>query len=88
MAADAEPDEEKEAPHEKDQHYCKIAIPAHPQKKRQPFRAVFQSNADGGYSSKEWITTPERSFGSNHVVFGVMMLPVSAMLMSCCIETG
>ena len=34
------------------------------------------------------ITTPERSFGSNHVVFGGMMLPVSAMLMSCCIETG
>lgn len=42
----------------------------------------------GGYSSNEWITTPERSFGSNHVVFGGMMLPVSAMLMSCCIETG
>ena len=38
--------------------------------------------------SKEWITTPERSFGSNHVVFGGMMLPVSAMLISCCIETG
>ena len=57
-------------------------------KKRQPEKAVFQSNADGGYSSKEWITTPERSFGSNHVVFGGMMLPVSAMLMSCCIETG
>ena len=33
MAADAEPDEGKEAPHGKDQHYCKIAIPAHPQKK-------------------------------------------------------
>lgn len=86
MAADAEPDEEKEAPHEKDQHYCKIAIPAHPQKKT-AFSGC-QSNADGGYSSKEWITTPERSFGSNHVVFGGMMLPVSAMLMSCCIETG
>lgn len=39
-------------------------------------------------SAKEWITTPERSLGSNHVVFGGMMLPVSAMLMSCCIETG
>lgn len=38
--------------------------------------------------SKEWITTPERSFGSNHVVFGGMMLPVSAMSISCCIETG
>ena len=38
--------------------------------------------------SWSWITTPERSFGSNHVVFGGMMLPVSAMLMSCCIETG
>ena len=41
-----------------------------------------------GYSSKLWITTPERSLGSNQVVFGGMMLPVSAMLMSCCIETG
>lgn len=40
------------------------------------------------FSSNEWITTPERSFGSNHVVFGGMMLPVSAILMSCCIETG
>lgn len=81
------PDEEKETPHGKDQHYCKKRF-RRIHKKRQPFRAVFQSNADGGYSSKEWITTPERSFGSNHVVFGGMMLPVSAMLMSCCIETG
>ena len=40
------------------------------------------------HHANEWITTPERSFGSNHVVFGGMMLPVSAMLMSCCIETG
>ncbi len=31
---------------------------------------------------------PSGSLGSNHVVFGGMMLPVSAMLMSCCIETG
>ncbi len=29
-----------------------------------------------------------RSIFSNHVVFGGMMLPVSAMLMSCCMETG
>ena len=28
-----------------------------------------------------WITKPLRSFGSNHVVFGGMMLPVSAMSM-------
>ncbi len=42
----------------------------------------------GVYSRNEWITTPERSFGSNHVVFGGTTLPVSAMLMSCCIETG
>ena len=40
------------------------------------------------FSSNEWITTPDRSLGSNHVVFGGMMLPVSAMLISCCIETG
>ena len=39
-------------------------------------------------SSKEWITTPERSLGSNHVVLGGMMLPVSAMSISCFIETG
>lgn len=38
--------------------------------------------------SKEWITTPDRSFGSNHVVLGGMMLPVSAILINCCIETG
>lgn len=82
------PDEEKEAPHGKDQHLLQDSDSGASAKKRQPFRAVFQSNADGGYSSKEWITTPERSFGSNHVVFGGMMLPVSAMLMSCCIETG
>lgn len=42
----------------------------------------------GIYSAKEWMTMPERSFGSNQVVLGGMMLPVSAMLMSCCIETG
>ncbi len=40
------------------------------------------------YSAKEWITTPERSLGSNQVVFGGMMLPVSAMSINCCIETG
>ena len=39
-------------------------------------------------SSKEWITTPERSLGSNHVVLGGMMLLVSAMSISCFIETG
>ena len=38
--------------------------------------------------SNEWITTPERSFGSNHVVFGGIILPVSAMLISWRIETG
>ncbi len=42
-----------------------------------------------GYSSaNEWITIPERSFGSNQVVFGGMMFPVSAMSINCCIETG
>ena len=45
-----------------------------------------------GYSvsdcPKEWITTPERSFGSNHVVLGGMIFPVSAMSISCFIETG
>ena len=35
-----------------------------------------------------WMTSPERSLGSNHVVLGGMMLPVSAMSMSCFIDTG
>ena len=38
--------------------------------------------------SSLWITRPERSLGSNHVVLGGMMLPVSAMSMSCFIDTG
>ena len=29
-----------------------------------------------------WITKPERSFGSNQVVFGGMILPVSAISLS------
>ena len=40
------------------------------------------------YFSNEWITTPERSFGSNHVVFGGIMAPVSAMFISCSMLTG
>lgn len=35
-----------------------------------------------------WITKPERSFGSNQVVFGGMILPVSAIFSNCSIETG
>lgn len=38
--------------------------------------------------SNECITTPERSFGSNHVVFGGIIFPESAMSISCFIETG
>ena len=38
--------------------------------------------------SNVWITTPERNFGSNHVVFGGIILPVSAMSISWRIETG
>ena len=34
------------------------------------------------------ITSPERSFGSNHVAFGGMIFPLSAMSIICCIETG
>ncbi len=41
-----------------------------------------------GYQSSLWITRPERSLGSNQVVFGGMMLPVSAMLMSWSMVTG
>lgn len=54
-----------------------------PAKKSRPQAALVDY-----FSSNEWITTPDRSLGSNHVVFGGMMLPVSAMLISCCIETG
>ena len=32
--------------------------------------------------------SPLRSLGSNHVAFGGMMLPESAMFIICCIETG
>ena len=39
-------------------------------------------------SSSLWITSPERSLGSNQVVLGGMILPVSAMSMSCFIDTG
>ena len=35
-----------------------------------------------------WMTSPERSLGSNQVVFGGMIFPESAMLISCCIDTG
>ena len=35
-----------------------------------------------------WITRPERNLGSNHVVFGGMILPLSAISISCFMETG
>ena len=38
--------------------------------------------------AREWMARPLRSFGSNQVVFGGMMLPVSAMRMSWSMETG
>ncbi len=34
------------------------------------------------------MASPLRSLGSNHVVFGGMMLPESAMSTNCFIETG
>lgn len=40
------------------------------------------------YYSNLWMTSPERSFGSNHVVLGGMMFPVSAISINCFIETG
>ena len=33
-------------------------------------------------------TSPERSFGSNHVAFGGIILPLSAMSIICFIDTG
>ena len=35
-----------------------------------------------------WMTRPLRSFGSNQVAFGGMILPLSAMSMICCMLTG
>ena len=40
------------------------------------------------YQPSRWMARPERSFGSNQVVFGGMMLPLSAMSISCFMETG
>ena len=62
----------------------RFRVPQVSRKKGPPQRAALVDY----FSSNEWITTPDRSLGSNHVVFGGMMLPVSAMLISCCIETG
>ena len=62
----------------------RFRVPQVSRKKGPPQRAALVDY----FSSNECITTPERSLGSNHVVFGGMMLPVSAMLISCCIETG
>lgn len=73
----------------KDSHFIRFSASQSPENSG-GFGIPNPPHAIIGYSSpaKEWITTPERSFGSNHVVFGGMMLPVSAMLISCCIETG
>ena len=38
--------------------------------------------------ASSWITSPERNFGSNQVVLGGIMLPLSAMSISCFIDTG
>lgn len=43
-------------------------------------------NANG--QSSLCMTSPERSFGSNKVVFGGMILPESAISISCFIDTG
>lgn len=40
------------------------------------------------FYSSSCITSPERSFGSNQVVFGGIMFPVSAISINCFIETG
>ena len=40
------------------------------------------------YYDSLWITKPLRNLGSNHVALGGMMLPLSAMSMICCIDTG
>ncbi len=50
-------------------------------KKRERGRIAYQS-------SREWMTSPDLSLGSNQVVLGGMMLPESAISMSCFIDTG
>jgi len=41
-----------------------------------------------GPHSRLCMTNPLRNFGSNQVVFGGMMFPVSAMLINCFMDTG
>lgn len=48
---------------------------------------LWNLNEDALYDSL-WIISPLRSLGSNQVVFGGMMLPVSAMSISCFMLTG
>lgn len=70
-----------------DNQSIKIKRP-YPEGQDSPTSASSGGKKPADYSANEWITTPERSLGSNHVVFGGMMLPVSAMSISCFIETG
>ena len=48
---------------------------------------LWNLNEDALYDSL-WIISPLRSLGSNHVALGGMILPLSAMSMICCIDTG
>ena len=50
-------------------------------------RPRYYTRTRRSYTS-EWMARPERSLGSNQVVFGGMMLPVSAMRMSWSMDTG
>ena len=52
-----------------------------------PFRGDGGSMVCGSFYNL-CITSPERSFGSNHVALGGMILPESAMSIICCIDTG
>ncbi len=69
-------------------------IPANRWMAKPPFRGVWGGpwSVGGPWVCGSFynlcITSPERSFGSNHVALGGMILPESAMSIICCIDTG
>ena len=62
-------------------------IPANRWMAKPPLRGEGGSVVCGSFYNL-CITSPERSFGSNHVALGGMILPESAMSIICCIDTG
>lgn len=60
---------------------CRFDVPPYHEK------AFFRHGGERFYANL-CIASPLRSFGSNQVVFGGIMLPESAISTSCFIETG